>query len=259
VILDHVAQRAGVVVVAAAAFDADRLGRRDLHAIDVAPVPDRFEDHVGEAQRHDVLHRLFAEIVVDAVDGFSSKTLLTSACSARAESRSVPNGFSMMMRVQPGCSFGPRPAASSMSTIVANTRRRRREIEEPVARVPSRASFCRVCLAQLRERGLVVERAAHVREPLGEIAPERILGRAAARELVDRLVHLVAKLLVRLGTREADDAEVRRQMSPSRRLYIAGISMRFDQVAARAEEDDVARVGDPARVDARAQRVGSRR
>ena len=32
VVLDHVAQRAGVVVVAAAPLDADRLGRRDLHA-----------------------------------------------------------------------------------------------------------------------------------------------------------------------------------------------------------------------------------
>ena len=36
--------------------------------IDVAAVPDRLEDSVGEAERQDVLHRFFAQIVVDAVD-----------------------------------------------------------------------------------------------------------------------------------------------------------------------------------------------
>ena len=70
VILDHVAQRAGIVVVAAALFDADGLGRGDLHGVDVAAIPERLENDVGKAQRHDILHRLFAEVVVDAVDGF---------------------------------------------------------------------------------------------------------------------------------------------------------------------------------------------
>ena len=67
-ILDHVAQCAGIVVVAAAQLDADRFSRRDLHRIDVPAVPDRLEDDVGEPQRHDVLHRLLAQIMVDAVD-----------------------------------------------------------------------------------------------------------------------------------------------------------------------------------------------
>ena len=54
------------VVVAAAAAEADVLGHRDLDVVDVVGVPDRLVQLVGEAQRQDVLHRLLAEVVVDA-------------------------------------------------------------------------------------------------------------------------------------------------------------------------------------------------
>ena len=67
-VLNHVAQRPGLVVVAAAMADADRLGDGDLHVVDVAPVPDRLEQGVGEAKGEQVLHRLLAQVVVDAVD-----------------------------------------------------------------------------------------------------------------------------------------------------------------------------------------------
>ena len=68
-ILDHVAQRTGRLVVARAIFDAERLAGENLDVIDVAAVPDRLEDRVGETQHHDVLRGLLAEEVVDAVDG----------------------------------------------------------------------------------------------------------------------------------------------------------------------------------------------
>ena len=67
-ILDHVAHRAGFFIVAAASFDAERLGDGDLHMIDVRVVPQRLQQDVGETQRHEVLHRLLAEIVIDAED-----------------------------------------------------------------------------------------------------------------------------------------------------------------------------------------------
>ena len=68
VVLDDVAGRADAVVVARAPGDADVLGHRDLHVVDVVGVPDRLEQLVGEAQRQQVLHRLLAEVVVDAED-----------------------------------------------------------------------------------------------------------------------------------------------------------------------------------------------
>ena len=67
-ILDHVPQGPGVVVVGPPVFDPDLLGHGDLHVVDVAPVPDRLEEGIGKAERQDVLHRLLAEVVVDPVD-----------------------------------------------------------------------------------------------------------------------------------------------------------------------------------------------
>ena len=66
VVLHHVAQRAGVVVVAPAPFDAHGLRDGDLHVIDGSRLPQRLEQRVREAQRQQVLHRLLAEVVIDA-------------------------------------------------------------------------------------------------------------------------------------------------------------------------------------------------
>src|SRR3546814_18822889 len=49
-------------------LDADRLGGRDLNAMDMVAIPYRLEQAVGEAQHHDVLDRLLPEEMVDAVD-----------------------------------------------------------------------------------------------------------------------------------------------------------------------------------------------
>src|SRR5581483_5036504 len=67
-ILKHVAQRARLLVISAAALHPDGLGRGDLHVIDVAPIPDRLEDGVAETKDENVLHRLLSEIMIDAVD-----------------------------------------------------------------------------------------------------------------------------------------------------------------------------------------------
>ena len=56
------------VVELAAALDADRLGHGDLDRVDVAPIPDRLEEPVAEAEDGEVLDRLLAQVVVDAVD-----------------------------------------------------------------------------------------------------------------------------------------------------------------------------------------------
>ena len=63
----HVAQGAGAVVESAAGLDAYRLGRGDLHVVDVIAIPQRLENAVGKAQYKDVLDRLLAEEMVDPV------------------------------------------------------------------------------------------------------------------------------------------------------------------------------------------------
>ena len=67
-VLHDVAQRAVLVVVAAAALHADVLGDGDLHVIDVPAVPDGLEDRVAEPEHEEVLDRLLPEVVVDPVD-----------------------------------------------------------------------------------------------------------------------------------------------------------------------------------------------
>ena len=68
VVLNHVAHNARRFVVAAASFDADRLGVGQLHVIYVLAIPQRLEDAVGEAKDEQVLDSLFAEIMVDAIN-----------------------------------------------------------------------------------------------------------------------------------------------------------------------------------------------
>jgi hypothetical protein len=66
VVLDHVAQRAGLVVVVAARAHAQALGERDLDVGDALAPPQRLEQGIAETQRQQVLHRRLAQVVVDA-------------------------------------------------------------------------------------------------------------------------------------------------------------------------------------------------
>ena len=68
VVLEDVARRPGLLVERAAALDPDRLGDRDLHVVDVAPVPERLEDAVAEPEDQQVADGLLAQVVVDAID-----------------------------------------------------------------------------------------------------------------------------------------------------------------------------------------------
>ncbi len=67
-VLQDVAEGADLLVKSAASFEADRLGDGDLHMFDRLAVPHPLEDRVAEAEHQDVLHGLFAEVVIDAVD-----------------------------------------------------------------------------------------------------------------------------------------------------------------------------------------------
>ena len=67
-VLNHVADGAGLVVERAAALHAEILRHGDLNALDVLAVPERFQERVGEAEEDHVVHRPLAEVVVDAED-----------------------------------------------------------------------------------------------------------------------------------------------------------------------------------------------
>ncbi|MNN19597.1 hypothetical protein D3C81_1328430 [compost metagenome] len=65
VVLQHVAGRAGAVIVASAVLYTQGFADADLHVVDLAVAPYRLQQGVGEAQGHQVLHGLLAQVVVD--------------------------------------------------------------------------------------------------------------------------------------------------------------------------------------------------
>src|ERR1044072_4603308 len=75
-VLHHVADGTDLVVELAAPFDTERLGHRNLHALDVVAVPDRLKERVGEAEVEKILDGLLTQIMVDAVDRMLGEELV---------------------------------------------------------------------------------------------------------------------------------------------------------------------------------------
>ena len=93
VVLEHVAQHADRVVVRRPMADGQVLGGRDLHVVDVVAVPDRLEDAVGESQHQHVLHRLLAQVVVDAIDLVLGKDVVHLAVEFAGAGQIGAEGF----------------------------------------------------------------------------------------------------------------------------------------------------------------------
>ena len=64
----HVAHGAGSLVKPGSAFYSHGFSHGDLDMVDMVAIPKRLEDGVCKTHQHDVLHRLFAQEVVHAVD-----------------------------------------------------------------------------------------------------------------------------------------------------------------------------------------------
>ena len=47
---------------------AEIFGHGNLNILDGVAFPERFKNRVREAERQEILHRLFAEVMIDAVD-----------------------------------------------------------------------------------------------------------------------------------------------------------------------------------------------
>ena len=64
-VLNHIPQCTCTIIETDAALESHRFGDSDLDMLDMLGVPQRFEQDIGKAQRQQILHRLFAEIMVD--------------------------------------------------------------------------------------------------------------------------------------------------------------------------------------------------
>ena len=64
-VLHHVPEGAGLFVIRGASPHPFGLADRDLDMVDGLRVPDGLEDAVGKTEHHDVLNRLFSQVVID--------------------------------------------------------------------------------------------------------------------------------------------------------------------------------------------------
>ena len=67
-VLQHVTQRTGLVVVAGTFFNTQFFTQRYLDVVDVAVVPQRFDNRVAKTQGLNVLNHFLTQIVVNPED-----------------------------------------------------------------------------------------------------------------------------------------------------------------------------------------------
>ena len=112
----------GLLVERRAALDPDRLGDGDLDVVDELAVPDRLEDPVREAQREQVLHRLLAEVVVDAEDLALAEVLADQRVELLGRGQVVAEGLLDDQRgFQPRAARPRRPPSTSGPIALGGT------------------------------------------------------------------------------------------------------------------------------------------
>src|SRR3954447_3365819 len=67
-ILNHVANGAGLIVKSSSPLDAEVLCHGDLNALDIVAIPERLNKRVREAKDQQVIHRPLAQVMVDSKD-----------------------------------------------------------------------------------------------------------------------------------------------------------------------------------------------
>ena len=241
-VLHHVAQRAGLLVIPAALAHAQLLADRDLEVIDGFAVPEPLEDGVREPEHQDVLHRLLAQVMVDAEDlllaGVAGQLPVQLArrfqiVAERLLDHHPLPAVSAVLLQQPG--------AMHLLHHLAELAGRGGEIKEQVPAQRLAAESGELLLQRLISCG-GAEIALAIKKVLRELLPDPVVHRLGARELVQRGPQLAAPGGIGLlAPREADDAKGRRHLLLLAEVVQGGDQLARRQVAARAEDDDRAR------------------
>ena len=228
VVLHHVADGAGMVVIFAAPAHAHGFGNRDLDMVDILRVPQRLEQDIGETHGHQVLDRFLAQIMVDAIDlVFAEMPRQRGVQFARGRKVAAKGLF----HHDPAVGIGDAVIGQSLGDI-AEKRGGDREIEGmDRARAHPGLQF-RPAAGAARIDGDIAQRC----QKGGKLG----LVFVRADEFVDRRAHLGAEgLVVLLGARRADD--------PRRRGHLprheAPIQARHDlapgKIAGRAKDHQI--------------------
>ena len=260
-VLQDVAGGAGLLVEAGATADADVLGHRDLHGVDVVTVPDRLEQRVGEAQRQQVLDRLLAQVVVDAEDVPGGEDVVDQVVELLGRRQVVPERL-----------LDDDPAPAARLAVVGHAGalhllehgreggRRDRQVERRVALRAVRAVELAQRVGERVEGVVVVEAARQELDRLGEPRPGRLAELGARALLRGGAGERLEVAVTPVAAREAEQHEARRQQTTVREVVHRRDELLLGQVAGHAEDHQHARVGHPwePAVARGAERVGVR-
>ena len=240
-ILKHVAHNSRIFVIATAVFYPDAFGRGDLDVIDVAPVPDRLEDRVGETENHDVLHGFFAEVVIDAVDLIFVEDFMHAPIEL---ARGLQIGAEGLFDDHPrpalaGVFFSRQTDRSELPDHGGVEIRRQSQIEDPNRRHPAAAIEAADKILQLSVAVGFIVAAGNKIEVGREIVPHGFVLQSGAGKLAHRLAHLAAKDFVgHLAARVADDGEALRQTALQRQVIKGRNQLPPGQIAGSAENGE---------------------
>ncbi len=234
----HIAQRACGIKVSPAQFHADRLRVRDLHMVDVTAIPDGLEDGVIEAEHHDVLHRLFAQVVIDAINLVFRQYRFNVPVQSLGRVEVVPKGFfnhdpPPASRVLVGQSRLPQLLHDGSKEL-----RRRGQVEQIVALGAVFAVHAGQLGGESRISGWIGEFAALVIKPLGE--PLKVFGAPVfgMQKTGDLIAKLVASQVVE---RDAHDGKSLGQQFGLDQVIKGRDELALGQVAGSAEQNHDAR------------------
>jgi len=257
VVLEDVADGAGLLVERAAILDADRFRHGDLHVIDVAPVPQRLEDPIPEPEDQQVPDGLLAEVVVDAVDLRLAEDLADLAVQSLRRIEVVPERL---------LDDDPPPAAVVALMIEADPTELADdlgelgglggEVVEPVA---AGALGLIQLVEPLRERVealRIVEIETLVPDPMTERAPCRLVEWQHSAVLLECLVDLCPKRLVvvRSPSQRQQHELVRQEVRPPQ-VVDRRDDLAMGEVAGRAEQGEDRGVRYPLETQSLAQDV----
>ena len=232
-VLHHVAQRAGLLVEGPAPLHANRLGGGNLHAVDKVPVPDWLKYPVAKPEDQDVLHRLLAQVVVNAEDLLLVKDRVHVPVQRPRALQVVPK---RLLNHHPNRAL-VRVCHLVCAQVLDNRReilRRSRQIKQPVAaNAVGRSQRIQLALQSViacrvvKVHGKVV----HLRQEACQLRIRRI----HIAKLQNPLAHIRGKFVANRPPRHAQNHQLLRQQSHLLQMEERRQQLALGQVARRAK------------------------
>ena len=229
VVLDHVAKRAGALVIIDPPLQPDRLADGDLDMIDMRAVPQRLEHQIGKPQRQQILHRFLAEIMIDPENPVLGESRGDRVIDLAARSEVESQG---LFEREPDIVRGKADCGKASDDRLEQARCGRQKDGEPRFVITDR-------LGEFGEASLIIDVERDIIEPGKESRCDFLVQEAIGQIFLERLAGEGAEAVgVEIRPRGADDIEIGREQPVGvepverRKQHAAG------EIAGRAEHQE---------------------